>query len=185
MNPKPPSPPPKPPAPPAVMASTPWSSDLTVELAAAFGASITEFSTYAGQDFLVCESAAVFAIAEFLKSRDFDYLVDITAVDYPNKDERFELVYILYSFTHNCRVRIKARLREGYHPESLTPLFPAANWLEREIFDMFGIQFSNHPDMRRILMPDDWTGHPLRKDYRLRGVDSDWVKQNLGIEGGQ
>ncbi len=171
---------------PAVMATTPWEDDLTRQLKAQFGDRILEFSTYLGQNFLVAKPEAVIPILEFLKlEADFDYLVDVTAVDYPQRPERFDLVYILYSFTLNMRIRIKTRIPEGFQPASAVPVHLTANWLEREVYDMFGIRFAGHPDLRRILMPDEWEGHPLRKDVSILHQDQRWVKESLGIESAQ
>ena len=128
----------------------------------------------------------VLPLMEYLKAAaGFDYLVDLTAVDWPQRAERFDLVYILYSFSRNERVRIKTRIAEGYRPASVVGVHLTANWLEREVFDMFGIEFAGHPDLRRILMPDEWQGHPLRKDYAIREQDQRWVVENLGVESGQ
>ena len=152
------------------MAATPWDSDLTKMLKEGLGDQITEFSTYLGQNFLVCKSGAAVSILEFLKlEADFDYLVDITAVDYPKRPERFDVVYILYSFARNERMRIKTAVADGAKPATATTVFATANWIEREIFDMFGIQFEGHPNLVRILMPNDYGSFPLRKDYPLRG----------------
>jgi NADH-quinone oxidoreductase subunit C len=115
----------------------------------------------------------------------FDYLVDITAVDWPKRAERFDLVYILYSFSRNERVRIKTQIDESYRPASVVGVHLTANWLEREVFDMFGIEFAGHPDLRRILMPDEWQGHPLRKDYPILQQDQRWVEENLDGASGQ
>ena len=185
-KPKPAAAPPAAPKAPASMAATPWEGELTRRLAEQFPDQITEFSTYLGQSFLVSKPAAVVSIVEFLKlEADFDYLVDLTAVDYPNRPERFDLVYVLYSFARNERIRIKTRIADGEKIESVVGVHPTANWLEREIYDMFGIEFANHPDLKRILMPDGWEGHPLRKDYGILQMDNRWVKENLGIESGQ
>ena len=179
--------PPKPaPKPPAVMAAVAWESELEAELKAAFGELIQEASSYVGQNFIVAQPEGVVAILDYLKSEaNFDYLVDITAVDWPNRPERFDLVYIVYSFSRNERIRVKTRIADGYRPRTATCVHLTANWLEREVFDMFGIEFAGHPDLRRILMPDDWNGHPLRKEYPLRGQDEQWVHDNLGIASGQ
>lgn len=185
-KPKPAAAPPAAPKAPAVMAVTPWESDLTRRLAGQFAGEITEFSTYLGQDFLAAQPAAVPPIVEFLKlEAGFDYLVDITAVDYPARAERFDLVYVLYSFAANQRIRVKTRIPEGFRPESVVGIHLTADWLEREVYDMFGIEFASHPDLKRILMPDDWQGHPLRKDHSIVRMDNRWVKENLGIESGQ
>src|SRR5437879_1519230 len=157
-----------PPKPPPPMATTPWESDLTAQIKERFGDQILEFSTYLGQNFLVSKPDAVIQILEVLKlEADFDYLVDITAVDYPKRAERFELVYILYSFARNERIRLKAAIADGAKPATATTVYATSNWLEREVFDMFGIEFEGHPNMRRILLPDEWEGFPLRKEYGL------------------
>jgi NADH-quinone oxidoreductase subunit C len=174
------------PKPPPPMATTPWESDLTAGLKEHFGDQITEYSTYLGQSFLVAKPDAVISVLEFLKlEQDFDYLVDLTAVDYPKRAERFDLVYILYSFPRNERIRVKTMIAEGARPTTAVGVHLTANWLEREVFDMFGIQFEGHPDMRRILLPEEWEGHPLRKDYSILQQDQRWVQENLGIESGQ
>ncbi len=168
------------------MAATPWDSELTRELKDVFEDRILEFAGYLGQNFLMAKPEAVVAILEHLKLEDdFDYLVDITAVDYPDRPERFEVVYILYSFSRNERIRVKTRIGDGHRPPTATGVHLAANWLEREVFDMFGIEFEGHPDMRRLLLPEEWRGHPLRKDYGIIEMDNRWVKENLGIESGQ
>ena len=101
----------------------------------------------------------------------FDHLKDLCGVDYLNKKEvRFEVVYNLYSIRHHHMIRLRAEVPENDPTiESVTPIWAGANWHERECFDMFGIRFKGHPDMRRILMPEDWEGYPLRKDYPLKG----------------
>jgi len=168
------------------MAATPWDGELTKELKEQFGDQISECSTYLGQNFVVCKADAAIPILEFLKlEADFDYLVDLTAVDYPKRPERFDLVYILYSFARNERVRVKTAIADGFKPATATTVHATANWLEREVFDMFGIQFEGHPDMRRILLPEEWVGFPLRKEYGLIQQDDRWVKENLNIESGQ
>jgi NADH-quinone oxidoreductase subunit C len=180
--------PPAPPAPkaPAVMAATPWASELASEIKERFGDRISETSTYLGQNFVVCKPEAAVPILDFLKlEADYDYLVDVTAVDWPKRAERFDLVYILYSFSRNDRVRVKTYIADGYRPETAVGVHLTANWLEREVFDMFGIEFAGHPDLRRILMPDEWQGYPLRKDYGIIQQDDRWVQENLCIESGQ
>jgi NADH-quinone oxidoreductase subunit C len=172
--------------PPATMASIPWDGDVPRMLKEQFADAVLESSSYLGQNFIVAKPDAVVPMIEFLKlEADFDYLVDITAVDYPKKPERFEVVYILYSFPRNERIRVKTRIAEGYQPQTATGVHLTANWLEREVFDMFGIEFAGHPDMRRILMPEDWDGYPLRKDKRITDMDNRWVQEHIGIESGQ
>ena len=177
---------PAPPKPPAVMAATPWESDLAREIKERFGDRIVATSTYLGQNFIVVKPDSAVPAIEYLKlEADFDYLVDITAVDWPKRAERFDLVYIVYSFARNERVRIKTHIAEGYKPETAVGVHLTANWLEREVFDMFGIEFAGHPDMRRILLPEEWQGYPLRKDYGILQQDNRWVQENLNIESGQ
>lgn len=111
-------------------------------------------------------------ITSFLKINNickFRTLIDITAIDYPAEEKRFTLVYHYLSMEQNIRIRIKSSIKEGQIVPSITKLFPAANWFEREVFDMYGILFSNHPDMRRILTDYGFQGHPLRKDFPTTG----------------
>jgi NADH-quinone oxidoreductase subunit C len=177
--------PPKPAA-AAVAAPEAWDAALPAGLKRRFGSAILEAATYRGQDYLVVDPAVLAEVLQILRDEEaFDYCVDITAVHYPQKDRAFELVWILYSFTRNQRVRVKAQFREGESVPSSVKLWPTANWLERECYDMFGLVFAGHPDLRRILLPDGWKGHPLRKDYSILQQDREWVQQNLGIESGQ
>jgi len=114
---------------------------------------------------------ALLSAAGFLKAEPWSYtmLLDATCVDYPDRPGRFEMIYHFFSLARNRRIRIKAAL-PSEHPEigSLSGLWKNADWLEREIFDMFGVRFSGHPDLRRLFMYDGFEGHPLRKDYPLR-----------------
>ena len=175
-----------PPKPPATMAATPWDSELARDLKSQFAEGISEASTYLGQNFLVVKAGAAIPVLEYLKlEADFDYLVDVTAVDWPKRAERFDLVYILYSFSRNERIRVKTYIPEGFKPETATGVHLTANWLEREVYDMFGIEFAGHPDLRRILLPEEWQGFPLRKDYSILKQDDRWVQENLGIPSGQ
>ena len=112
------------------------------------------------------------AIARTLRDRSdlrFELLAELTAVDFWPKEPRFEVVYILVSIEHRMRLRLKVRIEgEGAHVSTVTSVWPAANWLEREVWDLFGIAFDGHPDPRRLLMPEDWEGFPLRKDYPVQ-----------------
>ena len=115
--------------------------------------------------------AKIASVCGFLKyDQKFIRLSTVTAVDRNPAEPRFEVVYHLHSIERNERLRLKARL-SGAEPEieSVTSVWRGANWYEREVFDLFGIRFTNHPDLRRIMMPDDWDGHPLRKDYPITG----------------
>lgn len=184
---KPPAPP-KPPAAkkPATMEVDVWDGHLPAVLQEQFGGEVLQCASYRGQNFVVTTPAAAVPMLEFLKlEHDFDYLVDITAVDYPDRPQRFDLIYVVYSFASNHRIRIKAAIADGFSPPTAFRVHKTANWLEREVYDMFGIRFEGHPDMRRILMPDEWEGFPLRKDYSILQQDERWVKENLGIDSAQ
>ena len=109
---------------------------------------------------------------QFLKDNDscqFRQLTDIAGVDFPERENRFDVIYHFLSFKHNVRIRVKTQINENDPIQSITQLFPAANWFEREAFDMYGIQFTNHPDLRRILTDYGFEGYPLRKDFPLTG----------------
>ena len=174
------------PKPPAVMVTTPWESDLTEALAAEFGPAIPEFLSYLGQSFLVAQADALIALLLMLKEDfGFDYLVDVTAVHWPQREQQFDVIYVLYSFDRNERIRIKLKINENERPASATAVYPTADWLEREVYDMFGIEFADHPNMTRILMPDEWSTFPLRKENSILNMDQKWVQANLGIESGQ
>ena len=111
-------------------------------------------------------------VARVLRDRAdlrFAFLAELTAVDYHPREPRFELVYILVSIEHRHRLRLKVRLQGGdARVRTVSEVWPAANWLEREVWDLFGIVFDGHPDPRRLLMPEDWEGYPLRKDYPVQ-----------------
>ena len=128
-----------------------------------------ETSEFRGETRIILSPADLFAAAEALRGMGFERLSDITAVDYfPQQDPRFHLVYLFTSIQHGVIIEVRVPL-SALSPSIATiePLYPNANWREREVFDMFGITFTGHPDLRRILMPHDWEGHPLRKDYPL------------------
>ena len=174
------------PKPPAAMEQTLWDDELTRSLSRHFGEAILGFGAYRYQNFLTVSPDSVNAVLDFLKlEEEFEFLVDFTAVDYPSREERFELIYILCSFSKNQRIRVKSRIQLGQIPKSIVQIYSTANWLEREVFDMFGIEFAGHPGLRRILLPDDWRGFPLRKDYSILEMDNLWVQEHLGIESGQ
>jgi len=116
-------------------------------------------------------------ICQFLHDSDelnFVYLSSITGVDYPNRIPRFDVVYHLYSIEKNHRIRLKIEVDEHKSIPSVTGIWKGANWFEREVYDLFGIEFTGHPDLRRILLPDEWEGYPLRKDYPLQGKLKDY-----------
>ncbi len=113
-------------------------------------------------------------VVQFLKSNEncrFKQLIDIAGVDYPENEKRFELVYLFLSHEHNLRIKVLIKFQINQPINSLTKIFPSANWMEREVFDMYGIKFKNHPDLRRILTDYGFKGHPLRKDFPLTGFN--------------
>ena len=113
-------------------------------------------------------------VVQFLKSNEkckFRQLIDIAGVDYPDEEKRFQLVYLFLSHENNLRIKILLKFESNQTIISLTKIFPSANWMEREVFDMYGIKFKNHPDLRRILTDYGFKGHPLRKDFPLTGFN--------------
>jgi len=181
--------PPKPAAPAAKAppaAPTPLDNELVQRLKARFGDAIREATLDRKQAIVL---VAVEKLREISRScRDdekFDMLADLTAVDWPKREKRFDIILNLYSFPKNERLRLKAHAAESEPVPSVVEIWPVANWLEREAYDMFGIVFEGHPDLKRILLPDEWQGHPLRKDYDILTQDTTWVRENLGIESGQ
>ena len=124
-----------------------------------------------GESTLFIDARQIVDVCRFLKhEQEFVRLSAITAVDWQPANPRFEVVYLIHSLSRNARLRLKCWMAETEcEIDSVTGIWRAANWYEREVFDMFGIRFRNHPDLRRILMPTDWEGHPLRKDYPVHG----------------
>ena len=164
----------------------PLDNELSRRYRERFGAAILDALEDRKQSILIVEAARLPEIARYSRDEQkFDLLEDYTAVDWPRREKRFDLVAQLYSFTHNARLRLKIPLGAEEQPTTLVPIWPAANWLEREIYDLFGIVFRGHPGLKRILLPDEWQGHPLRKDYDILQQDTAWVRENLGIESGQ
>jgi NADH-quinone oxidoreductase subunit C len=158
---------------------------MIARLKSSYGSGI-EPLTYLGQNCMNVDRSLIPELLQVLRrDEEFDYCVDITAVHYPKREKQFDVVWILYSFPHNERIRVKTQIADGEPLPSSVPIWPTAAWLEREVFDMFGIKFVGHPDLKRILLPDGWKGHPLRKDYGIIQQDNEWVQINLGIESGQ
>ena len=112
---------------------------------------------------------------------DYDYLVDLTALDYLGDETRFCMVYHLYSHPKKSFIRVRCGVAEGESVPSVISVWRTADWMEREVYDLFGIDFSDHPNLKRILLPDDWHGHPLRKDYDIKLQDQVWIKEHLQI----
>ena len=124
------------------------------------------------QIYLTIDSTDIIDVILFLKTNQqtkFKQLIDITAVDYPEDDQRFKIVYLLLSHEFNTRIIIQFGIGEGEKIPSLTKIYPSANWMEREVFDMYGVNFQDHPDLRRILTDYGFEGHPLRKDFPITG----------------
>jgi NADH-quinone oxidoreductase subunit C len=182
--------PPRPAAPPPPKAATPapvpLDNELVQRLKALFGEAIREATLDRKQAIVLIAADKLRDIARYCRDEEkFDMLVDLTAVDWPKREKRFDIVLNLYSFAKNERLRLKAHAAENEPMPSSVKIWPAANWLERECYDMFGIVFEGHPNLKRILLPDEWEGHPLRKDYDILKQDTAWVRENLGIESGQ
>jgi len=178
----PPSGPPDPP-PPADKTAPPFIASLQ----AAIPGAVAHVSYWVGDWTIVVPVDQLLAVARHLRDAGdalFDFCSDVTATDWPPRAEgRFDVVYCLYSTRLRQRVRLKVKASEHQGVPSVTGVWPAANWLEREVYDMFGVNFTGHPDRRRILMPDDWQGFPERKDYPLEGPGEllmenplDWLK---------
>lgn len=143
---------------------------------------VTEATEFLGQLSIRIERSRVVEVCDALKAdaeTPFDYLSDLTCVHWPdNREAPMEVVYQLYSISKNERVRLKVATN-GEGVESVTSVWPAADWPEREVYDLFGVVFHNHPDLRRILLPPDWEGHPLRKDYPLEFIENAWTERHL------
>ncbi len=149
-----------------------------------FGDSIVSAIAMVGQRIVVVTKDSSTEVLEFLRDdpvAGFDLLLDVTAVHRPEEERQFEIVYQLVSTTTCARLRVKALLVDGESIRTATALWPTANWLERECYDMFGIVFDGHPDLRRILLPEDWEGHPLRKEYPVEFRENRWVREHLNI----
>jgi NADH-quinone oxidoreductase subunit C len=156
---------------------------LVKKIADAFAGATLEASEFIGQLSIRVDGARIVEICAFLKrdaETSFNFLSDLTAVHFPERtDAPFDIVYQLYSLAANERVRLKVSVNGEEGIESVTSVWPTANWMEREVFDLFGIPFRNHPDLRRILLPPDWEGYPLRKEYPLEFMENNWTAKHL------
>ena len=176
---------PRPPAPPKE-GPVPLDNDLVKRYKEKFGPAIVEAWTDRKQVILVVARELLAEIAIYSRDDEkFDWLSDLTAVDWPKREKRFDIVLNMYSFEKNERLRLKVHASADERVPSVQGIWSTANWMEREVYDMFGVVFEGHPDLKRILLPDEWQGHPLRKDYDILTQDTAWVRENLGIESGQ
>jgi NADH-quinone oxidoreductase subunit C len=163
------------------MADMAENNRAVIKLKEKFASSLLDVKEFRGEVTVTVKKEDIIAVCRFLKTElRYNMLTDVTAVDYLGQEPRFLMVYNLYSIPDKDRLRVKAPVTEGdCTVDSLSVLWNSANWLEREVYDLFGIIFNNHPDLRRILMTDDWVGHPLRKDYPLQGPDREPYKGRL------
>lgn len=147
-----------------------------------FGDAVETAFTFVGQLSIHVRAESIVEVCRALRDdaeAPFDYLSDLTCVHWPEREEApFEVVYNLYSISTNERVRLRAAAGEA-GIDSVTSVWPTANWMEREAYDLFGVAFNNHPDLRRLLLPKDWDGHPLRKDYPLEFMENQWTTRHL------
>jgi NADH/F420H2 dehydrogenase subunit C len=169
-------------APPADLAPPAFLGSLS----AAVPDGIAQTSYWVGDWTIIVPVARLLDVLRHLRDAPdaaFDLCSDVTASDWPTRPQRFDVIYCLYSTRHHHRVRVKVRVADLEGVPSVSGIWPGANWFEREVYDMFGVNFTGHPDRRRILMPDDWQGFPQRKDYPLEGPGEllmenpiDWLK---------
>ena len=164
---------PKPPPPKKVEATDASAHPWVESLKSGVPGSVVSAKEFARQVTVVVAREKVAEVARHLKDvEDFRYCVDVTAVDWRDRQPRFDVVYHFYSFSKNDRIRVKCGVGDGEEVPSIAEVFLAANWPERETWDMFGIPFAGHPDLRRILTWDGFHGYPLRKDFPVEGVDT-------------
>src|SRR5258706_13133818 len=176
---------PAPPKPPVVL-QTPLDNELVKRFRAKFGAALLDATEDRKQAILTVERARLAELALHLRDEEkFDMLADLTAVDWPKREKRFDVILNLYSFPKNERLRLKVHAADAEEVPSVVSVWPTANWQEREVFDMFGIVFSGHPNWKRILLRYEWQAYPVRKDYDIFKLDKAWVRENHVIENGQ
>jgi NADH-quinone oxidoreductase subunit C len=173
------SPPPKPAPPPKIDLKAPVDSPVLKALQAKLPQAIVEVSFHAGEATALLKKENLLEACRFLKEDPnlrMEYLSNLCGVDFPDRPERFEVVYHLFSISLKHRINLKVRTPDGEPVPSVAGIWRTANWHEREAFDLLGISFEGHPDPRRILLTDEWQGHPLRKEYPVKGYDRDHLK---------
>jgi len=179
---------PRPPAapPPPKEGPVALDNDLVKRYKEKFGPAILEAWIDRKQAILVVARELLSEIAIYSRDDEkFDWLSDLTAVDWPKREKRFDVVLNMYSMEKNERLRLKVHASADERVPSVQGIWTTTNWMEREVYDMFGVVFEGHPALTRILLPDEWQGYPLRKDYDILTQDTAWVRENLGIESGQ
>ena len=148
-----------------------------------FGGAITEAVSILSQQVVRVKKESYLEFCRYLQDNSdaaFDMCADLTVVHWPTKTgEEFEIVVQLYSVSKNRRLRVKTSVADGEACPSITPIWAGADWMEREAFDMYGVRFDGHPDLRRILLPSDWPGYPLRKEYPIEYRDNEWTDRHL------
>ena len=175
----------KPAAPPAPKKWEPTgevvATPVTERLAAAFGDAVSGVKSSCKEATVLVPKASLVEVLQFLRDDAacaMDYLSDMTGAHYPNNDKKFEVVYHLWSMTHKQSLRVKAQLDDGEACPTATAVWPGANWMEREAHDLLGIVFEGHPNLKVILLPDDFEGHPLRKEFPLGGAQEEMIRAN-------
>ena len=164
-------------------------SELLASLGKLFGPKLRAKTEFRGETTYTIAAADLREVAKFCRhDLSFDYLIDITSIDNAGEDPRFEIVYELYSMTLAVHLRLKWKIGEDEEPDTVSDIWPTANWHEREIYDMMGIKFKGHPDLRRILMWDGYPYFPLRKEFPLEGLVSEMpdvaFTKSAALEGG-
>jgi NADH-quinone oxidoreductase subunit C len=171
--------PPRPAPPPKIDLKVPVDSLALKALQEKFPQAVLEVSFHAGETTVLLKKESLVEVCRFLKEDPalrMDYLSNLCGVDFPEREQRFEMVYHLFSIPKRHRINLKVRAADGEPIPTVTPVWRTANWHEREAFDLLGIPFEGHPDLRRILLTDEWQGHPLRKEYPVKGYDRDHLK---------
>ncbi len=171
--------PPRPAPPPKIDLKAPVDSPALKALQERFPGAVLEVSFHAGETTVLLKKESLLEVCRFLKeepSLRMDFLSNLCGVDFPDREQRFEVVYHLFSISRKQRINLKVRAADGEPVPSVAGIWRTANWHEREAFDLLGIPFEGHPDLRRILLSDGWQGHPLRKEYPVKGYDRDHIK---------